>query len=132
MPRNNKKILKFVIYLAFTIGSLIYYHIVNTKNNELLHNAFKNTIFGIEGVTTELTYFSDKDNQIGIKINALGLPEKAANYKPVLLVFICSNQFLKSEVLSGKTIILDMSAPDRDTGKHVNMRINKDRCRYDV
>ncbi len=132
MPGNNKKILRFAIYLALTIGSLIYYHVVNTKNDELLHELFNNTIFGIEGVTTELVYFSDKNNQIGVKIKAWGLPEKATNYKPLLLVFVCSNQYLKNEVLSGKTIILDMSAPDRDTGAHMNMRINKDRCRYDV
>ena len=89
---------------------------------------FDDTIFGIEGVTTKLTNFSDGKDIIGIKVEALGLSENAVNYKPLLLSFVCSNEFLRSELSSGKVINFYMSAPDREAGRHVNMRIKLERC----
>lgn len=125
---KDKKIVKFGIYALTLIASLIYYHSKDTRNNEVLTDLFQNTIFGIEGVKTELKYYSIQQQSIAIKIEAIGLSEKASYYKPVILAFVCSTPMLRSQLDAGKTINFDMAAPDRQEGYHTNVNIDSARC----
>ena len=126
--RKDRKLLKFGIYTLAFITSLIYYHFKDTKNDEVLAGLFQNTIFGIEGVKTELKYHSVQQQSMAIKIEAIGLPEKASYYKPVILAFVCSTPILRRQLDVGKTINFDMAAPDRQDGYHTNLSIDSARC----
>lgn len=104
--RKDRKLLKFGIYALTFITSLIYYHYRDTKNEEVLSYLIQNTVFGIEGVETELKYHSIQQQSIVIKIDAIGLPEKASYYKPVILAFVCSTPTLRGQLNAGKQSIL--------------------------
>tara|TARA_R110002167_G_scaffold347886_1_gene558910 strand:- start:5733 stop:6131 length:399 start_codon:yes stop_codon:yes gene_type:complete len=132
MTSDNKKIIKFGLYIIATIGSLIYVAFKESETEKNLGEIFDNKIFGIQGVTTKVTHFSNTNTNVSIKYESNGLPDFASSYKPAIVAYVCNQPFLKEELLKGKFIDFDMSAPDRDYGKHVNLRIDKGRCKYDL
>lgn len=131
-PNKKQQLVRIsVAFLVFAAGS-IYQYYRNEHQNEALHAVFYNRIFGIAGVSTQLVYYSEQDTQITIKVDAQGLPETASTYKPLLVGFVCSEPFLKQKLLANKSITLDLRAPDRQAGHHVNLLITKARCHYNV
>lgn len=132
MTDDNKKIIKFGLYIIATIGSLIYASFRESETEKNLGEVFDNKIFGIQGVTTKVTHFSNTNTYVSIKFESNGLPDIASSYKPAIVAYVCTQPFLKEELLKGKFIDFDMSAPDRNDGKHVNLRIDGGRCKYDL
>ncbi|WP_293747224.1 hypothetical protein [uncultured Paraglaciecola sp.] len=132
MTSDNKKIMRFGLYIITTIFSLIYVFYEESETEKNLSEVFDNKIFGIQGVTTKVTHFSNMNTNISIKFESNGLPEIASSYKPGILAFVCTHPFFKEELLKGKFIDFDMSAFDRADGKHVNMKIDGGRCKYDL
>jgi hypothetical protein len=132
MASDNKKTIKFGLYIIVMIGSLIYVSFRESETEKNLAEVFDNKIFGIQGVTTKVTHFSNSNTNISIKFESDGLPDVASSYKPAIVAFVCTQPFLKEELLKGKFIDFDMSAPDRYDGKHVNLRIDGGRCKYDL
>jgi hypothetical protein len=118
-----------IAFVIFVLSSIYFYH-RDEAQAESVNALFNDTVFGIPDVSTRLSYYSDTQELLSIKITATGLPEPAREYKPHLLAFICSQPSLKSILRAGKPIHLDMSAPDRTEGSHVNMRIDAARCHY--
>ena len=131
MSEINFKIVKILISFLVTATLLIYYHVQDEDKSRLIRELFNNKVFRIDGVSTQLTVYDERDSGIFIKLEAIGLPEDATNYKPLLLSFICSKPFFQQKLIAGKSIVLDMSAPDRENGNYVNMNINKRRCGFD-
>lgn len=118
-----------IAFVIFVLSS-IYYYYRDEAQTETLNAMFNDTVFGIPDVSTKLSFYSETQELLTIKITATGLPEPASEYKPYLLAFICSQPSLKAILRAGKPVHFDMSAPDRAEGSHVNMRIEAARCHY--
>jgi len=127
---KQQQLIRLGIAFVIFVLSCIYYYYRDEAQAETLNAMFNDTVFGIPDVSTKLSFYSETQELLTIKITATGLPEPAREYKPHLLAFICSQPSLKAILRAGKPVHFDMSAPDRAEGSHVNMRIDAARCHY--
>ena len=126
---QNKKLRKFAMYIGIAIFTLVfgYFKVIETNNE--INTAFSEQVFNIEGVTTELVYFTQSKSSADIKFESNGLPNRADSYKPEILNYVCSHPALQKELKKGKVVVFNMSAKDRSDGNFVNMRIDTKRCK---
>jgi pyruvate/2-oxoglutarate dehydrogenase complex dihydrolipoamide acyltransferase (E2) component len=125
---QNKKLMKFAVYISIVIFTMVFAYFERLENNEHVEEAFKVQLFDIDGITTNLAYYSSSKTSINIKFDSIGLPNRADSYKPEILAYVCAHPILKSDIENRKTIIFNMSAADRIDGNYVNMRIDLERC----
>ena len=129
MTAYNKKLIRFGLYIIGLIIFLVLGFYRETENKANLREYFDNNLFNIDGVTTNLVNFKNSKDQVFIKFDATGLPNNAVSYKPQILAYLCSEPFLREQLMNGKLINFDMSASDRYEGRFVNMRVNYERCK---
>ena len=129
MTTENKKIVRFGLYIIGLILFLVLGFFRETESKANLSEYFDNKLFDLDGVTTELVNFTNSNDIVSIKFDATGLPNKAVSYKPQILDYLCSEPFLKEQLMNGKVINFDMSASDRHEGRFVNIRVDYERCK---
>ena len=125
---DDKKLVRFGLYIIGLIIFLVLGFYRETESEANLSEYFDNKLFDLDGVTTKLVNFSNSNDIISIKFDATGLPQNAVSYKRQILAYLCSEPFMKKQLMNGKVINFDMSALDRHEGRFVNIRVDYERC----
>ena len=79
---KQQQLIRLGIAFVIFVLSSIYYYYRDEAQAETLNAMFNDTVFGIPDVSTKLSFYSETQELLTIKITATGLPESAREYKP--------------------------------------------------
>jgi len=125
---SGSNLLKLAIPLVLTVSALVIYNFYSVASYQKMSQDIRTSMFNDKEINAVLLTYRTNDDIKELTINATGVKGELTQYEEELITFVCSSEFLLSELAANHQVQVKLIAKLRKQDKYLDVNVKSEQC----